>query len=207
MAERIEAPGIQGWLHRPSNTPTAAIGLAHGAGSNCEAPLLVAVAEEFAKLGWLALRYNLPFRQLRPKGAPVHSALKDQEGIRLVSEWLRTQVKGPVYLGGHSYGGRITSMLAAQDARVADALLLLSYPLHPPKQPEKLRTDHFPALKVPSLFVHGTRDEFGTIEEIEEARKMIPARTAVWIAEKQPHGLAVKLAPSIAERFVTFTRE
>jgi predicted alpha/beta-hydrolase family hydrolase len=206
MAERIEAPGIRGWLHRPASKPSAAIAITHGAGSNCEAALLVAVAEEFAKLGWLVLRYDLSFRQARPKGSPVHSAAKDQEGIRLVSEWLRPQTKGPLYLSGHSYGGRMTSILAAQDSSVADALLLLSYPLHPPKQPEKSRTEHFPSLRVPTFFAHGMRDEFGSIEEIEAARQLIPACTTVWTADKAPHGLAAKFAPAIADGFATFTK-
>jgi uncharacterized protein len=97
-------------------------------------------------------------------------------------------------------------MLAAQDARVADALLLLSYPLHPPKQPEKARIEHFPALRVPTLFVHGTRDNFGTTAEVDAARQLIPARTALWVADKSPHGLAAKLAPDVVSAFVTFTK-
>jgi len=205
MAERIEVPGISGWLHRPAGEPVAALGITHGAGSNCDAALLVAVAEEFVKLGWLVLRYDLPYRQAG-KGPPRNAA-KDQEGIRQVSDWLRQQTKHRIYLSGHSYGGRQTSMLAAQDPAVAGALLLLSYPLHPPKQPEKPRTDHFPDLKVPSLFVQGTRDAFGTIAEVETAMKLIPARTKLWTAQSAPHGLAVKFAPAIAEGFATFTKE
>jgi predicted alpha/beta-hydrolase family hydrolase len=205
MAERIEAPGIRGWLHRPEKYPHAALAITHGAGSNCEAPLLVAVSDAFSMLDWVVLRYDLPYR-LAGSGPPRNAAI-DQEGIRLVSTWMRQQYRGPVFLGGHSYGGRQTSMLAAQDPSVADALLLLSYPLHPPKQPEKLRTEHFPALRVPVLFVHGTRDEFATLGELENARMSIPAATAIMSVEKQPHGLNPKLAPEIASAFATFTRE
>jgi predicted alpha/beta-hydrolase family hydrolase len=96
-------------------------------------------------------------------------------------------------------------MLAAEDASVADALLLLSYPLHPPGQPERLRTDHFPQLRVPTLFVHGKKDEFGTLSELETARKLIPARTALQAVEGAGHGLAAKFAAQIAGWFVTFT--
>jgi len=96
-------------------------------------------------------------------------------------------------------------MLAAEDGNVAEALLLLSYPLHPPAQPEKLRTEHFPHLNVPTLFVHGTKDEFGTIEEMEQARLLIPARTVLQPMEGAGHGLNAKKVAQILDWFVTFT--
>jgi predicted alpha/beta-hydrolase family hydrolase len=68
-------------------------------------------------------------------------------------------------------------MLAATEPGLVDRLLLLSYPLHPPRQPGELRTAHFPQLQVPALFVHGTRDSFGSIDEMVAALKLIPART------------------------------
>jgi predicted alpha/beta-hydrolase family hydrolase len=82
-----------------------------------------------------------------------------------------------IFLGGHSYGGRQASILAASEPQLANALLLLSYPLHPPKLPEQLRTGHFPSLQVPALFVSGIRDGFGTIAEMKSALELIPART------------------------------
>lgn len=75
---------------------------------------------------------------------------------------------------------------------LADGLLLLSYPLHPPGKPEQLRTQHLPNLRVPTLFVEGTRDPFGSIEEIEAARKLIPAKTDVLIVEGAGHDLGFK---------------
>ncbi len=205
MAECIEVPGIRGWLDRPEKYPHAALAITHGAGSNCDTALLVAVAEAFEKLNWLVLRYDLPYRQAG--SGPPRNAAKDQEGIRLVSNWMREQYRGPVFLAGHSYGGRQTSMLAAQNPNVADALLLLSYPLHPPKQPEKLRTEHFASLRVPALFVHGAKDEFAKFEELEKATTAIPSRTWIMSIEKQPHGLNPKLGPEIASAFATFTKE
>lgn len=192
----------------PEGVPRGAISLTHGAGSNCEAALLVKLAEAFADLGWAALRYDLPFRQARPKGPPTGSQARDRDGIRQAAEALREVAPAAsLYLGGHSYGGRQTSMVAAEDAGVAGAILLLSYPLHPPGQPEKLRTEHFPSLRVPALFVHGTRDEFGTTEELEVARLRIPAHTAVEHLDGARHGLHEKYARPVAERFVTFTKE
>ena len=82
---------------------------------------------------------------------------------------------GRVFAGGHSYGGRQSTMAAAERAGMADGLLLLSYPLHPPKRPEQKRTAHFPQLRTPALFVHGTADPFGSIEDLREAVALIPA--------------------------------
>ncbi len=196
---------MKGWLHSPKSA-IGALALTHGAGSNCEAALLVAVAEALCAKGLAVLRYDLPFRVARPTGPPTGSQARDREGIRNTAQALRNAVPGvPLYLGGHSYGGRQTTMIAAEDASIADALLLLSYPLHPPGQPEKLRTEHFPSLHVPSLFVHGTKDEFGTIDEVRSALTGVPAHTELQAIEKAPHGLHTKFAAQIAEWFVTFT--
>jgi predicted alpha/beta-hydrolase family hydrolase len=92
---------------------------------------------------------------------------------------MRGLVSGRVFLGGVSYGGRQASMLAAAEPALVDGLLLLSYPLHPPAQPRRLRTEHFALLRAPTLFVHGTRDPFGALPELEAARVLIPARTEV----------------------------
>jgi predicted alpha/beta-hydrolase family hydrolase len=202
----FEQAGVRGWLHSPVQPPVAALALTHGAGSNAQAALLVAVADAFCATGFAVLRYDLPFRQARPSGPPTGSQARDREGIRQAAQALRGVAPSvPLYLGGHSYGGRQTTMLAAEDSSVADALLLLSYPLHPPAQPEKLRTEHFPQLHVPSLFVHGTKDEFGTIAELGSAISLIPARTLLQPVEKAGHGLNVKFAAQIADWFVTFT--
>ena len=101
----------------------------------------------------------------------------------------------------------MSTMLAAEDAGVAQALLLLSYPLHPTAQPAKLRTEHFPNLRTPALFIHGTRDSFGSIEAMEAALRLIPARTRLISVERAGHGLPPKLAPQITAWFADFLRE
>jgi predicted alpha/beta-hydrolase family hydrolase len=105
---------------------------------------------------------------------------------------MRRRTGGRIFLGGHSYGGRQASMLAADATGLADALLLLSYPLHPPRRPEELRTAHFPQLQTPALFVHGSRDGFGSTTEIEEARNMIPVRTELLAIQSAGHELMTK---------------
>src|SRR5690349_12995206 len=97
-------------------------------------------------------------------------------------------------------------MLAAADPAVAAGLLLLSYPLHPPKRRDQMRTAHFPNLRTPALFVHGTRDGFGSIEEMTEALKFIPARTELRPVAAAGHELLSKrnadeLPHSIVEAF------
>jgi uncharacterized protein len=179
---------VRGWLHEPEAVSGRGLVITHGAGSNCESPLLRAVAEAFAGAGYHVLRCDLPYRQLRAKGPPFPGlAARDREGLRRAMEAMREIATGRVILGGHSYGGRQASMLAAEESAVADALLLLSYPLHPPRKPEQLRTGHFSQLRTPVLFVQGTRDPFGSIEEMRAALRAIPAINKIVEAEKLGH--------------------
>jgi predicted alpha/beta-hydrolase family hydrolase len=101
-------------------------------------------------------------------------------------------VSGRIYLGGHSYGGRQASMLCAERPELVPALLLLSYPLHPPRKPDQPRTQHLFNVRVPTLFVHGERDPFGTLTEIEGALKLIPAKTKLFAVEGAGHDLGFK---------------
>jgi predicted alpha/beta-hydrolase family hydrolase len=177
--------------------------LTHGAGANCSSQLLTALAEAFCSSGITVLRCDLPFRQQRPHGPPLGTADKDQAGLRRAVQVLRAEVSSSVYLGGHSYGGRMATMLAAQDATVADGLLLLSYPLHPPRKPQQLRTAHFPSLRTESLFVHGTRDPFGTTEEMEGALALIAAETGLVTIEGAGHELLTKSKRELLVQRVT----
>jgi predicted alpha/beta-hydrolase family hydrolase len=165
---------VRGYLHRPAAASGAGLVLAHGAGSDCRAPLLVAVANAFEAAGVTVLRCDLPFRQEGRMPSPA-AAVRDREGLREAAGELRKLAAGPLALGGHSYGGRQATMLAAEDPGVADSLLLFSYPLHPPRRPEQLRTAHFPSLRTPAAFVHGSRDPFGSLEELHAALALIPA--------------------------------
>ena len=149
--------------------------LTHGAGATCRTPLLEAVANACCAAGVLVARYDLPFRQKRPSGPPHPSGgAADRSGLAALARELRRQCGGAVVLGGHSYGGRQASILASEEPEIAEGLLLLSYPLHPPGKPEQLRTGHFPLVHVPALFVSGTKDEFGTPEELERETHVIP---------------------------------
>lgn len=164
---------IAGVAHQPDGTPAGVVVLTHGAGGSRESPLLIRICDEWAARGWLALRYNLPYRRRRPKGPPSGSAAGDRDGIVEAVALARTLADGPVIAGGHSYGGRMTSMVAAEHPDLLDLLTVFSYPLHPPGKPDRLRTEHFAAITVPTVFTHGTSDPFGSIEEVREAARAI----------------------------------
>jgi uncharacterized protein len=218
FADHSQTPNVSGFLHRPAAPLRDALVLTHGAGSNCRTPLLTSLAEVFADAGMLVLRCDLPYRQTSPHGPPKPgSAERDREGLHSAVNALSKLVPGRVFLGGHSYGGRQASMLASAMPELVSRLLLLSYPLHPPRKPQQLRTQHFPELRTPALFVHGTRDPFGSEEELTAALKLIPARTDLLLiaggghdlkaGKKQEIAAGQSLAERVRERFGTFIAE
>jgi uncharacterized protein len=227
-------PRVRGFLHTPENPNHNVLVLTHGAGSNAQAPLLIALAETFCAAGFSVLRCDLPYRQTRSYGPPGPAdAARDRAGIKNAIAAIKRNLGAPslsrrplagqggdfdfptptaapdfpqrqrepkgwnnIYLAGHSYGGRQSSMLCAEQPEDAPelvaGLLLLSYPLHPPRKPEQQRTQHLPNLRTPTLFVHGTSDPFGTIAELEQALKMIPARKKLLVVEGAGHDLGFK---------------
>jgi uncharacterized protein len=170
---------IAGVAHQPAGPPKGVVVLTHGAGGNRESPLLQQVCDEWARRGFLAVRYNLPYRRRRPTGPPSGSAASDRAGIVEAIALCRRLADGPLIAGGHSYGGRQTSMVVAADEAQVDVLTLFSYPVHPPGKPERPRTDHLPDITVPTVFTHGTSDPFGTPAEVRDAAAMIAAPTEV----------------------------
>jgi predicted alpha/beta-hydrolase family hydrolase len=186
-------PQVRGFVHRPATGAGDGLVLTHGAGSNARAPLLTALAEAFAAAGVTVLRCDLPFRQSRAFGPPrPGDAAHDREGLKNAIAAVRKMVSGRLFLGGHSYGGRQATMLCADEPGLVEGLLLLSYPLHPPRKPEQLRVQHLPTLQTSSLFVHGTRDPFGSAEEMESALRLIPAKTRLMQIEDAGHDLGFK---------------
>jgi len=201
--ERDGDAAVRGVLHRPSAPTGDGVVLAHGAGANRESPVLRAVAVAFAAHGIAALRIDLPFRQVRPKGPPSPAwAERDREGLRRALAALARRCPGRLVLGGHSYGGRQASMLLADAPGLAHGLLLLAYPLHPPGRPEHRRTEHLITLRTPTVFVHGTRDPFGFIDELDEARGMMPGPTRLLAVRDAGHDLGARRDAAFAEAAV-----
>jgi uncharacterized protein len=183
---------IAGIAHEPSGTPAGVVVLTHGAGGSRESVLLQRICDEWARRGWLAVRYNLPYRRRRPKGPPSGSAATDRAGIVEAIEVCRGLAEGPLIVGGHSYGGRQTSMVVAAAEATADVLTLFSYPVHPPGKPERARTEHLPDITVPTVFTHGTSDPFGTPAELRDAVALISAPTEVVEITGARHDLGSK---------------
>jgi len=169
----------------------AAIGLllAPGAGADRTQSSLVALDDAASALGATVERMDFPYRRAGRRAPDREAVLL--AAVREEAAGLAERAgldRGRLILGGRSMGGRICSMAVA-DGLPALALVLVSYPLHPPGRPERLRTAHFPRLALPCLFVSGTRDAFGTPAEIEAATAAIPGPvTQVWL-EGKDHGL------------------
>jgi uncharacterized protein len=187
---------IAGVAHDPDDTPSGVVVLTHGAGGSRESALLQKLCDEWARRGWLAVRYNLPYRRRRPKGPPSGSAATDRAGIVEAIAVCRDLADGPLIAGGHSYGGRQTSMVVAgcveSAAQVVDVLTLFSYPVHPPGKPERARTEHLPDIAVPTVFTHGTSDPFGTLDEVRAAAALIAAPTEIVEITGARHDLGSK---------------
>ena len=161
--------------------------LTPGAGSGREHHTLVAIENALAPLP--VARVDFPYRRAgrrAPDRQPVLlQCVRDEVAAFAENHSLKPR---NIVLGGRSMGGRMCSIAVAEGTPAA-GLVLISYPLHPPGRPEKLRTEHFPAIKVPCLFVSGDRDAFGTRDELESATRAIAgAVTHVWI-ERGSHAL------------------
>lgn len=166
--------------------------LTPGASAGRDQPALVLLDDALSARGIIVSRMDFPYRlagRRAPDRAPVLI-----EAIREGAAELATRAKArptSIALGGRSMGGRMCSMAVAEGLPAA-ALVLISYPLHPPGKPDQLRTDHFPHIDVPCLFISGTRDAFGTPDELTTATKAIPGPvTHVWV-EGGDHGLRKK---------------
>lgn len=221
FADRTVEPHVVGFLHTPEHPNGNGFVLTHGAGGNAQAPMLRAIAEIFAQAGFTVLRCNLPYRQARSFGPPgPGDAARDRAGLKNAIAAVKKIRDAPTlddvaksgnsgtrggspsvasgeweprfFLGGHSYGGRQSSILCAEEPGLVAGLLLLSYPLHPPRKPEQQRTQHLPDLRTATLFVHGTRDPFASTTEMEQAIRMIPAKTKLLEVEGAGHDLGFK---------------
>ena len=175
---------------KPANgRQPAGLILTPGAGADRNQSALVAIDEAVSANGVVVRRVDFPYRlagRKAPDRPPVLMA-----AVETAARQLAEEVKVPqdrIALGGRSMGGRMCSMVAAAEFPAA-ALVLVSYPLHPPGRPERLRTEHFETIRVPCLFLSGDRDAFGTPDELRSATASIPGPVEhVWL-EGGDHGL------------------
>ena len=171
----------------PNGNARVVLVLAHGAGGDLNDSVLRGVAAELTGHGFAVLRFNFPYRESGRK-APGSQA-ESEECYRAIADGARRDGV-PLFLGGKSYGGRIASHIVA-DGYPADGLVLLSYPLHPPGRPERLRDAHLHEVDAPMLFVQGTRDTFAQSDLLTKTVSSLPLATHVPI-DGGDHSLKVR---------------
>jgi hypothetical protein len=171
----------------PKRGVDRAVLLAHGAGADMNAPALTVVADALAAAKVPSLRFNFPYKAAGRR-APDRPAVLDAAVREAAGELSRITKLPPerLVLGGRSMGGRICSMVAAETGALG--LVLLGYPLHPPGNAAKLRVEHFPQLRMPALFVSGTRDSFGTPAELKRQTKKVKGPVSFHWIETGDHG-------------------
>jgi uncharacterized protein len=176
--------------------------LAHGAGAGQSHPWMKHVASELESRGIRVVTFDFPYmaegRKVPDRGPVLEAAF--------AAEWAKVAAttKGPIYAGGKSMGGRIASQVTAAGGftPAPAGLVFFGYPLHPPGNPEQRRDRHLPHITVPMLFLHGTRDPFGTKEEMRELIDELPTST-LNIVEGGDHSLVTgrgkMLAPAVLD--------
>ncbi len=173
--------------------------LFHGAGGDRDHRLFLAMEEAFETP---VARLEFPYRQKGPGRRPpdrmpvLHASAIEQIEAAAHS-WDTTTDR--LVIGGRSMGGRVCSMIVADGLAVA-GLLLLSYPLHPPGKPDKLRTEHFPALHCPILLVQGSSDPFGKEPEFAEHLPAIPGPVDQLWLERTGHDPVARCDADVVER-------
>jgi len=178
-------------VKRGSGAPDRAVLLAHGAGADKDTPALAAISEALRDVGIPSMRFNFPYRAAgrnAPDRAPVL-----QESLRRAATALAKRAKVPadrLVVGGRSMGGRMASLCVTDryEPLPALGLALLAYPLHPPGKPDVLRTEHLPEIIVPTLFISGTRDAFGTRAELTKAAKKVAGPVTMHWLDTADHG-------------------
>lgn len=185
-------------------TSISGVVLFPGAGSSSSHSSLVAMQDALSPL--LVARHDFPYRiagKPFPDKAPVLIATV-KEHVRAFAESLGVSTS-QIVIGGRSMGGRMCSMAVAdeEDPLVVAGLVLVSYPLHPPKKPDTLRIEHLPRVTVPTLCVSGTKDNFGTPDELCDAFSVVPGDVTWSWVDNGRHELA-KADSDVAQRIAAW---
>ena len=172
--------------------PVSGVVLFHGAGSDAEHSCLVAIENALSPLP--VFRINFPYKRREGRRPPdrmpvLLDCVRDEVARCAVELGVDT---GSIVIGGRSMGGRVCSMAVTDEENPLEiaGLVLVSYPLHPPGKPEKLRTEHLPRLQVPTICISGTKDTFGAPEELRSAFSVCKNDIEWHWIEKGRHELA-----------------
>ncbi|MGH2807510.1 MAG: alpha/beta hydrolase family protein [Actinomycetota bacterium] len=174
-------------LDGPQDAPLLV--LAPGAGAPMTHEFMVAIAQGVTTRGIRVCRFNFAYQEAGKKG-PDRQPVLEETYREVVAEVTRDH-DGPLFLGGKSMGGRIASHIVASGTD-AVGLVFHGYPLHPPGRPDRIRKDHLVDIKVPMLFVEGTRDPFCPLDTLDEVRAELVAETTVAVIGDGDHTFKVR---------------
>ncbi len=196
-------PPLSALLDEPADSPTApkpvsarhsVVLLAHGSGIDIEHPWMRLAAEALAAQGFATLRFRYPYMELAARAGkprpPDRAPQLEEAHFDALAELRRRFPARRWLLAGKSLGARMATHIAAKGAD-AHGLVLFGYPLHPPGKPEKERSEQFATLAQPALFLHGTRDEFGTVDELRAALRRYSGRAELSVVEGADHSFAL----------------
>jgi predicted alpha/beta-hydrolase family hydrolase len=185
-----QAGAVSGLLMRPADSKWM-LALAHGAGAGMTHPFMGALAEELASFGVATLRYQFPYMEGR-KGRPDSPAMAAATVAAAVSTAADAAPDLPLLAGGKSFGGRMTSTAAAERLlHGVRGLVFFGFPLHPPKRPGTKRAEHLENVKMPMLFLQGTRDDLADLSLLQPICKKLAALATLHIIEGADHSFHV----------------
>lgn len=179
---------VTGWVNAPKQKSGITFVLGHGAGGGMDAPLMEGIAAGLEARGHTCLRFNFPYREAGKK-APDPAARLEKAFKAVVARARKLPGTDRIIVGGKSMGGRMSTHLAAAGEPV-DGILLLGYPLHPPKRQDKARTAHLSSIRVPMLFLQGTRDALCDLKLLKKTLKKVP-EARLHVVEGGDHSLDV----------------
>ena len=171
--------------------------LAHGAGAPQTHPWMVSMAKALAERGIAVVTFNFLYTESKRR-APDKNDVLEATWLAAIEAVRARAGSDRLFIGGKSMGGRIATQVAARPEVEVDGLVLLGYPLHPPGKPSQLRTAHLPRVRAPMLFVQGSRDAFGTREEMEPVVAGLSRGTRLFVVEGGDHSLVVPKSTGIS---------
>jgi predicted alpha/beta-hydrolase family hydrolase len=193
LAYRSDEPRRSAWLV-----------LAHGAGAGQRSPFMIATARGLASRGISTITFNFPYTE-HGRRIPDRTPVLDACYVRVISA-VREQLAAesqPLFIGGKSMGGRISTHVAAANADLPiSGLVLLGYPLHPPGRPDNRRDAHLPAIHTPMLIVQGERDTFGTPGELDEVLGRMSPRPTLHVVPQGDHSFKVSRAGKAGQQAI-----
>lgn len=165
--------------------------LAHGAGNDMDSPLLSHVHEQLAQRGTLSIKFNFPYKE-QGRRAPDRATVLEATWRAILRDLREDRELAPrrIFLGGKSMGGRIASQVVAEGEDCA-GLVFLGYPLHPARRPNRLRVEHLKLIRVPMLFLQGTRDPLCNMDLLQQTLSCLSAPVTLHRIEGGDHSFEV----------------